>query len=132
MNPESYSIIIDFMSGSSEYKRENKIDSTDTCTGSLLISEGIDEWQSLAKLAVCRRNQVAPVSDGFVDSITLFYSNPIDLPDGIDFETSNDMTTVVIQEKFLESVAGNQQFDCNGFFAIDTLIKDKVPCLGIE
>lgn len=40
--------------------------------------------------------------------------------------------TLELQESFVDSVEGRQQFDCSGQFQIDELIKGKAPCLGLQ
>ena len=70
-----------------------------------------------------------PQSDGFLDAASYFYQVAPDLPEGIQAEKNGEWTAVL--ERFSDSVQGRQQFACDGGFAMDRLIAEKVPCLGI-
>jgi hypothetical protein len=132
LTPVSYSFTIDLSTGFTEFQRQNKIDPTDACSGSQVITDGLEDWEKSSIITVCTKELKNAISDGFLDSMTLYYPASQVLPEGIEFEKTGEVTTVDIQESFVDSILGRQQFDCSGAFAVDTIIKERFSCLSIE
>ncbi len=128
----SFSLAVDLSTGSAEFQRTNKIDVLDKCSGNVLISDGIEEWREASTIAACTRVLDKPVSDGFLNTMILYYPASIALPDGIETKSNGEWTTVELLEGFSNSVPGKQQFGCRGQFAIDELINQKFECLQVN
>ncbi len=130
--PVTFSLEIDLSTGSADYQRKNKLDDLDSCSGNLVIDDGIEAWREASTIAACTGVLDKPISDGFVDTLTLYYPASTVLPTGIETKSSGEWTTVELLEGFSNSVQGKQQFDCSGQFAIDALIKQKFECLQVN
>lgn len=96
------------------------------------VGEELPLWKEAAKLLVCTKVLKGAISDGWIDSMILYFPDSEDLPEHLTQQQTGDWETLEIQESFVDSVEGRQQFDCGGQFSIDSLIKANVPCLGIE
>ncbi len=130
--PEKVEVSIDLTKGQVNYSRNSKINADDSCEGSISIQDQVDQWKQASRVSVCYGEKKNPVSDGTLDTITLYYSQSQELPEGVKTRIDGEWKTVTLFDRLNDSVMGPQQFDCTGNFALDALIVDKVSCLKVE
>lgn len=129
----SFSVAIDFENALVTYTQINRQDAQDICQGSVMISDEIEAWQkTVANVRVCFGVHRNPKSDGFQNSLIFNFPKSTALPPSLEIGTDENYATVRVQETLYDFVAAEQQFDCNGYFAIDALIKSKIECLKID
>lgn len=130
--PARYSFSLDLSTGEAEYERVDGLASDGSCKGSLNVGNELAEWKKAAQLVACTRVLSDPISDGWIDSMVLYFPASEPFPEHLTRQEAGDWVTIELQEKFVNSVEGRQQFDCSGRFQIDELIKTKAPCLGLD
>jgi hypothetical protein len=130
--PTRYSFSLDLSTGNAEYERVDGLASDGACEGTLNVGDDLAAWKKAAQLVACTRVLSNPRSDGWIDSMVLYFPASEPFPEHLTRQEAGDWVTIELQEKFVNSVEGRQQFECSGQFEIDLLIKGKAPCLGLD
>jgi hypothetical protein len=130
--PTRYFFSLDLTTGEAEYERVDGLASDGACEGSLNVGDDLAAWKKAAQLVACTRVLKGSISDGWIDSMVLYFPASESFPEHLTRLEAGEWVTLELQEGFVDSVEGRQQFDCSGQFQIDALIKSKVPCLGLD
>ncbi len=129
--PEKVEVSIDLSKAQVDYSRDSTFNADDSCEGSLSIQDQVDQWKQASRISVCFGEKKNPVSDGTLNTITLYYTQSTALPENVKTGVDGEWKTVILFDRLNDSVEGSQQFDCTGNFALDTLIADRISCLKV-
>ncbi|HYX37246.1 MAG TPA: hypothetical protein VE954_29430 [Oligoflexus sp.] len=125
---------VNLKSGELRYEQKDSGNAeTEGCKGTINIQQDLESWRlALSGIEVCFANNTKPLTDGFVDSMIVFYPKAANLPSDIQSSSVDEQRQAEILKNFNSFVSGSQQYSCNGQFEIDSFIKDKISCLQLN